>query len=223
MMRLPSLTTCAIFLAMTMPGMAATIWTDWTGATTGAPGAATGTLGGVTVSYSGELGGFVINGTSPIWNPASTYVGGTSTTSPSVVGDDLRLSGSTAGVRTISFSSAITNPLVAIWSLGAPGAQATMTFVETPTLEVGGPNSIFAGSSIAVNGNVISGLEGNGVVQFTGTFTSLSFTSTFENFYAFTVGLQDDGGGAGVPEPSSWMLLVMGLGSVAAARYRRRG
>lgn len=37
----------------------ATSWTDWTAAMNGAPGAATGTLGGVAVSYSGEVDGSV--------------------------------------------------------------------------------------------------------------------------------------------------------------------
>src|SRR4051812_13815509 len=61
---------------------AATVWTDWTAATTGNPGSATGTLNGVGVTYTGEVIGSVLNGTSNIWAPNSSFIGGTVTTSP---------------------------------------------------------------------------------------------------------------------------------------------
>jgi hypothetical protein len=171
-------------------------------------------------AVAGGTGGFVINGTSNIWAPASSYIGGTSTTSPSDEGDDLRLNGSFTGTSTITFASAVTDPLIAIWSLGQPGLAASFTFDATPTLQVGGPNSSFGGASIAVLGNVVSGSEGNGVVQFDGTFTSISFTSTFENFYAFTVGM--NGNPQEIPEPASLLLAGLGLGALAALRLRKR-
>jgi hypothetical protein len=156
-------------LLFAVPAQAATTWTDWTAATNGAPGSAAGTVGGVGVSYSGQLIGSVINGQSNIWAPNSSFTGGTSTVSPSVIGDDLRLTGiGFTGPNTITFGSPVTNPLFAIWSLGAPGTAASFTFNATPTLEAGGPNSLFGGASITVNGNVVSGNEGNGVVQFHG-------------------------------------------------------
>lgn len=37
----------------------------------------------------------------------------------------------------------------------------------------------------------MSGIEGNGVVMFSGVFSSLSFTNTREPFYAFTIGSAD--------------------------------
>jgi len=78
---------------------AVTIWTDWASASLGPSGGGSGSgvVSGVGVTYSGELDGFVINGTSGIWAPASTFIGGTSTTSPSTVGDDLRLNGTFTG------------------------------------------------------------------------------------------------------------------------------
>jgi flagellar hook protein FlgE len=41
-----------------------TVWTNWASATVGAPGMATGSLNGVTVSYKGEVIGAVTNGSS---------------------------------------------------------------------------------------------------------------------------------------------------------------
>jgi hypothetical protein len=221
--RLTVVVSAAALLILTAGHASAdTTWTDWTTASNGAPGSASGTLTGITVSYSGELDDFRISANSGIWAPNSSFVGGTSTASPSTVNDDLRLNGSFTGTNTITFGSPITNPLIAIWSLGAPGLGASFTFNATPTFEVGGPNSQFGGSPISVVGNTVTGNEGNGVVQFTGTFTSISWTDTFENFYAFTVGT------AGtttpqVPEPSTLLLLgasVIGLG-IALRRARR--
>ncbi len=80
----------------------------------GAPGSAAGTLGGVSVSYSGEVIGSVLNGTSGIWAPNSSFIGGTVTTSPSVVNDDIRLQGNFAGQQTITFSTPVVNPVFAI-------------------------------------------------------------------------------------------------------------
>jgi hypothetical protein len=68
--------------------LAATMWTDWTDITRGNPGAASGTLGSITVDYSGEvIVHSVSNGSSNIWNPESTYVGGAVDASPDSVGD----------------------------------------------------------------------------------------------------------------------------------------
>jgi hypothetical protein len=193
------------------PASAVTFWADWTSAEIGAPGSSAGTLNGVGVTYLGELDSFVINGASNIWSPNSSFTGGTSTVSPSTVGDDLRLNGSFTGVNTISFSTPIENPLIAIWGLGAPALTASFYFFQTPTFEAGGPNSQFGGLPITVLGTVVSGNEGNGVVQFTGTFSTISWTNTFENFYAFTVGIAEGSPSSTVPEPATMILLGSGL------------
>ncbi len=160
-------------VSVAAPAFAATVWTDWTSATAGAPGSAAGTLNGVTVTYGGEVDSAVTNGSSPDWAPNSSFIGGTVTTSPSTVGDIIFLNGNFTGTDTITFASPIVNPVFAIWSLGAPSAPASFTFSLTPTLEAGGPNSQFGGGPITVVGNVVSGSEGNGVVQFTGSISSI--------------------------------------------------
>jgi hypothetical protein len=176
----------------------------------------------VGVSYTGEvLVGSVLNGTSNIWAPNSSFIGGPVTTSPSVVGDDIRLSGAFTGTHTITFASPVANPVFAIWSLGSLGTQASFTFAGTPTLQAGGPNSLFIGSSITVVGNVVSGNEGSGVVQFGGTFNSISWTDTPEFFYAFTVGT-DGPAPAPTPEPTSLILAGSGLAGLVWRLRKRR-
>ena len=211
-----------IVLSCAAPVHAATEWTNWTSATNGAPGSAAGTVGAVGVTYAGELDSSVINGTSSIWAPDTSFIGGTVTASPSTVGDDLRLNGDFTGVNTITFGSPVENPLIAIWSLGQPGLAASFNFTATPTLEAGGPNANFGGSSITVVGNAVNGNEGNGVVQFTGTFTSISWTNTPENFYAFTVGLNGPLGPPPVPEPASLTLLGSGFAGLMWYVRKRR-
>jgi hypothetical protein len=198
---------------------AATIWTDWTSSTVGDPGSASGTLGAVTVSYSGiVLGQTVTNGTSTAWSPDSSFIGGTVTTSPSTEGDIIALDGLFSFTHTVTFSSPVVDPVFAIWSLGN-GVVASFTFDQTPTFQAGGPNAQFGGGPISVAGNVVSGSEGNGVVQFTGTFSSISWTNTFESYYGFTVGLAQVND---VPEPASLALLGLGLSGLGFVRHRSR-
>jgi len=212
----------SVLFLLAVPASADTTWTNWTSATVGAPGSAAGTLAGVNVSYAGEVDSSVINGLSNIWAPNTSFVGGTVTASPSIVGDDIRLNGSFTGTNTITFSTPVANPVFAIWSLGAPTVPASFDFNATPTLEAGGPNSQFGGSSITVSGNTVTGREGNGVVQFAGTLTSLSWTDTFENFYAFTVGTNGAGSvTSAIPEPSTIVLFGIGLIALLTWRCRR--
>ena len=86
--------------------------------------------------------------------------------------------------------------------------------------EAGGINAQYGGSAISVLGNTVSGNGGNGVVQFTGTFSSITWTNTPEYWYGFTVGM--NGGEPVIPEPTSLLLLGTGLGVIGLAAWRRK-
>lgn len=225
-------------MLIAVPASAGTVWTDWTSMSLGGRGdngdgcgsqctplgTASGILNGVLVTYTGEvISQTVINGSFPDWNPSTSFIGGTVTTSPSTVGDIIGLSGiyqrPYGGTGSITFASPIIDPLFAIWSEGDSNTLVSFTFNLTPTFEAGGPNAHYGGSAISVSGNVVSGKEGNGVVQFTGTYSGLSWSNpAAEYWYGFTVGTNV----SSVPEPAIMLLLGTGLLGIVGLRRREK-
>ena len=190
-------------------------WVDWTSTTSTS---VTGSLGGgaVTVTHNGPRNNFFNSG--DIWFPVSAYVSSTVHNKPPP--EHIRLGTESEGAtHTITFSSPVTNPVVAVFSLGnpfgqndsppTPGNPLTYDFsTTTATLSIlssnSGPCGIYICSLVIdpVGSNVLVGIEGSGVVQFTGTVSSITWTVTGAEFWnGFTVGVpippDSDGDGVG--------------------------
>jgi hypothetical protein len=180
-------------------------WNTWTSSSAG-----TLNTGGtsVTVTYdSADVHSVVAD--YPSWTPAGSFADGIAVDNGPVAGNGImRINGGSPGVNTLTFSSAVVNPVLAIWSLGAGGRTATFDFINaTPVFVSGGSNSEYGGSSIQVAGSVVSGNEGNGTIGFAGSYTTLTWTNpTFESWYGFNVGVA-----SAVPEPGMAAMLLVGL------------
>ena len=202
---------------------ATVVWTTWDGATadTRDPnGSIEGQAGAVGVSYDGEILQFLDD--YPSWGPPGTFNGGDVDNAPPVSGGIIRMvggGGDLANVNTITFSQAVLNPVFAIWSLGQLNRQASFVFDRPFSIQAGGPSNEYSGTSIIGVGNTVFGIEGNGVIRFTGPVTSISWTNPQEeDWYGFTVGY----GSVVVPEPGTWALMIVGFGAAGAVLRRRR-
>jgi len=215
------------FTTVSVPALADTIsWTTWASATTGNPGSANGTIGTVSVSYNGQVTYFYTN--YPSWMPTSTYAGGTVGNAPSPDNIIGLTGGTNTDTETVTFSQPVVDPVMAIWSLGNPGTAAEFVFTpsEPFTIEAGGPSNEYGGTSIYTGGtcpaDTVCGAEGNGTIQFSGTFTTLTWTNpVYENWYGFDLGIA--GVATTTPEPGGVLLIATGLlGLFCAMRSRSK-
>jgi hypothetical protein len=195
-----------------------TVWDPSSVATGSVSGSAAGSAGGVGVKYTGELENLYFN--YPSWGPPATFSGGTVGNPPLPADGIIQLFGSTGAIDKITFATPVTNPVMAIWSLGQTGIDASFVFGSTEpfAIESGGPSSEYGGSSIFTTSPCAAGsacgIEGNGTIQFIGTYSSISWTNpTFEDWYGFTVGV------AQTPLPSTWTMLIAGFLGLGLLSY----
>jgi hypothetical protein len=189
-------------------------WANWTTVGGGAEASITLPNSGPTVNvlYQGLVGGVFPSG----FFPSTAYI------NPGVVDNTpgpnaLYLSGSPE-VNTINFSEIVLNPYIAVFSLGTMYQAATMEFDALFDVVSGGagPYGGYAPQELA--NNVLYGVEGNGVIQFSGSFSSISFVFPTQESSVWTLGVSQVA--AAVPEPSTYALLALGL--IGAGFYRRR-
>jgi hypothetical protein len=195
-------------------------WTNWSSVVAGNPGSATGTVGAFTVTYSGQTSGST---NVPSWTPASTFTGGAVGNAPPHT-PTIQIEGGSTLMETITFSSTVVDPIFAIWSLGASNTPASFDFSSKSgqpfSLLGGGPSTEFNGTGLTSSGSVVSGREGNGLVEFLGSYNSITFTTPqSENYYAFTVGYDATlTPTPAVPEPATLSLFGLGLSAIPLIR-----
>lgn len=209
---LAALLTCAASASMA----AAPSWIDWSTPSTG-----TLTIGStaVGVTLSGSAPASLVNG-DYYYNNANT--GGTAPggTYGGLAPSDM-LQVINASTFTLTFSQAITNPYVALVSIGQPNLPISYTFNGAiSSLSTAGNNYWGTGSG-SFSGNTFTGLEYNGVLQLSGNYTSLTITTAAdENWHGFNVG--SAALVTAVPEPETFAMLLAGLGLVGTIARKRK-
>jgi hypothetical protein len=209
----------SVCLILTLCGIvrANTAWTDWTAASNGLPGSAAGTIaapsGLVSVSYSGEVFFAQVSGGTNFWLPNGPFLSGVVANEPPAA-DIVTLTGGNAIVNTLTFSPAVQNPVMAIMSLSTAGRTVEYDFDQPFDVISFGPGYFGGpGTLTELTGDVLSGEEGHGVIQFQGLISSVSWTvATAETWHGFTVGV--------VPEPASFCLVGIAAIGLLARRIR---
>jgi hypothetical protein len=201
------LTAIVLVMASSASLLAAPVnWNFWTFNQTGflPVGSQNITVTYSTVDFHNVLLGY------PSWNPASTWADGTILSNGlTQTNNIMQIFGGTPTVNTLSFSQPVIDPVLAIFSLGS-AIQGPASFVFTglnPLNIVGGPSAEFGGNALSLSGVTVSGVEGNGSIQFLGAYSSISWTNPqFEDYYGFNVGVLGL-----VPEPSSLTVAIVSL------------
>jgi hypothetical protein len=206
----------ALTLAGASVAHAQVAWTDWTSS---GPNTALGTLvsgsSTVGVSFTGPYT-FVQTtcGTNYWTNPTTYSVTGPADAPPPC--DIIALDA--GGLKTITFSQAVTNPLLAIASWNG---QPTTFFNAGPLQIVAQGPGYWGTGTISVSGNTMSTSgEAHGTIRILGTYNSISFTDGPENWHGITVGVESVA--TVTPEPSTYVLMASGLIGVFGFARRRR-
>jgi hypothetical protein len=181
------------------------------------PGGAAGNL------YGAQTSGGGIN----YWVPNTPYLSAQVDNAPPGT-DIVQLSGGDAQTYTVTLSKPIKDPIMAILSLGQTGVPTSYEF-NSPFSIISQGVGYWGGSGTGLTslpGDVLLGREGHGMIQFLGTFSTLSWTvPTPEAWHGFTFGIRttQDLEPGQVPEPASLALFGIALlGCVWASKRKAR-
>ena len=194
------------------------IWTDWTSADSTS---AAGTAGAVGVTFSGVINPFAQTaGGTFFWGVNSAiYTSAPEVDNPPPDSDIIRLTGGGgAGIQTLTFSIPVVDPVMAILSLGRTATVVTYDFDASFDILNSGAGFFGGGVLNELVGDILQGREGHGLIQFSGTFSTISWTIPSSEFWhGFQIGF------AAVPEPMSiWLMMIglIGLGAMVRCKAR---
>ena len=227
-----SITFLLLLVASSLP--ASTTWTNFNSIDLGT-GTVTGTMGGITVTYTSSD----LNSNTQINNIGTNYwlcgvsycpvYSAQGITPPNTV-DMVSLNGYNVE-HTLTFSSPVTNPVMALISLGEPpyynpNYHTTYYFDQKPTILTSGAGwwvPGFTGSLNYTGTNGVQGIEGNGLVEFHGTYSEISWRGVDANaeyWSGLNVGTTPELNVGTTPEPGT--LITLGSGIIGLAGVLRR-
>jgi len=206
------------------PAVAETVlWTDWT--TIDEPHQiAQGTVGGVSVTLTTTdvINPVQVDG--GVWgnlwgaNP-ETYIGGGVDNGP----PDADMVGFVGGgVQTLTFSEPVSDPVIAIISLGSAQVM-DYVFNDPFSILSSGPNPFSGGAPppplTNPSGNVLRGSESSGIIRFSGTFTTLTWdipVPEIAGWQAIQVAIAPSPPPNPVPTLGPWLAALMSVLLAAA-------
>jgi hypothetical protein len=171
----------------------------------------------IDVMFSGSYGFAQTDGGTNYWSPSAPYIS-TEVENAPPASDIIALS--TGGDATITFSQTVVNPLIALVSWNGN------------TVDFGVPIEILSyGAGYWGNGTPVLNEEGtgffgsgevHGVIRLPGSYDSISFTHTSENWHGFTVGVTGVSSPSEIPVPAAVWLFGSGLlGLVGVAKRKK--
>ena len=170
--------------------MATIQWVDWISHDQD-KSTVVGSTGTVDVEFVGQTISVLLGTeTEPnYWIPFDAYVSSL-VMNPPEYKDVVRLVGGDDQVYVLEFSQPVTDPIMAIVSLGSPTAKAEYHFNVPFNIVSYGPSPWGNGYMTQRPGYILEGYEGSGVVQFLGTYSRIEWTApTYENWHGITVGI----------------------------------
>lgn len=172
------------------------VWADWTMFSTGEQGSAVATFdlagdGGVSVTYTGQLYNAQVDDSGVMyWQPDHAYKSAAVPNGPGT-SDSIMVAGGENRVHTLTFSTPVTNPVLAFMSMGSNDTTTVCRFDDDFELLSHGPGYYGEGQPMKhLPDHVLSGRESSGAIRFPGAYTTIRWVSVIsEPWYALTIGL----------------------------------